>query len=266
MKKWLLIGAVMIAMFSFAPASRAAGPSRVVYSVIILSPAGEEEWQAGRSYEIRWQLSGFSDGSMAAIQYVSANGGRFYTMVRNYPADKDSYLWSIPKDFIPGKYRIWLSVTTGTYTRYVGSKSFSIVEYQPVWVQRDCLLTEAIVTNVGDAGNDQYVGVELIGAVDGQGREVQALAPFFFQSALSALKVYGSKTLSVFLLTVSVPDDIPNACSIDPESIGSTFYIGGMGFIDFVLTEYGYGKSGNAEKGSVGKGGKNQDMKFLLGR
>jgi len=81
-----------------------------------------------------------------------------------------------------------------------------------------------------------------------------ALAPFFFGSQLSGLELYGGRVITALLLTISVPEGTTDACAIDPETIGSMFYIAGIAAIDLSFESYlsggveeGYGKSSGTE-------------------
>jgi len=256
MKKWSLV--VLVAFFSsaiIATMAQAAGP-RVVYSVKILSPAGGEQWQAGTSQEIKWEIS--PAFATVKVYYQNQADGWLKTIVDNYPAGKDGYQWFIPKDFTPGKYAIWVAATFGISTSYVKSQLFSVVAPPPVWAQVPCLVSEVRVLNVNDVQNDGYVGVQLKGVLYVQeGREVRyiyALAPFFFGSQLSGLELYGGRVITALLLTISVPEGTTDACAVDPESIGSTFYIVGIAAIDLSFESYlsggveeGYGKSSGTE-------------------
>lgn len=246
---------VLVAFFSLtvvASVAQAGKPSRgVPYEVKIISPAGGEEWFAGESHGIVWSLSGFPSDAVASIYYTMADGGMFQTIVKNYPADKMSYLWDIPKDLGSGKasekYVIWIGVTRGKTTVFKISSPFSISPPPPIWVQRVCVISETQVPDVSDVQNDAYVGVNIEGVIDGQTRQIYALAPFFFQSQLSGLKVYGGRVLSAMLLEFFVPDNIADPCGIEPESVGSMFYVTGIVAIDrnssYLSGSEGYGKS-----------------------
>ncbi len=63
-------------------------------SLGIFSPAGNEEWQAGKQYTITWNAN--TTNSSLRIEY-SNDGGTSWNIIENsYPTASNNYLWTVP--------------------------------------------------------------------------------------------------------------------------------------------------------------------------
>jgi len=104
--------------------------------VKVISPNGEEIWEAGKTYTIKWDLSEIKSYETIQIGYrpTDRDPNLGDSTIATVVSNTGSYNWTIPNDIKPGKYLISLYyIPNKLFASYdYSDKAFEITDTTPV--------------------------------------------------------------------------------------------------------------------------------------